>query len=144
MKLYILFLSLFTSACIVSDNALHHHHTLDYVELTVHDLEAAKRFYGEAFGWRFNDYGPEYAGIQRHDGQGEVGGMVPGEVVPGGPLLILYSDDLESSVRAVTAAGGTITVEPFPFPGGRRFHFRDPAGNELAVWAEPEESSGAK
>jgi len=111
----------------------HQHHTIDYIEFTVDDLAQAKRFYGTAFGWTFNDYGPEYAGIQRAGG-GEVGGMrLDSSVKTGGPLVVLYSDDLEESVRAVREAGGQIVKEPFDFPGGRRFHFLDPAGNELAV-----------
>ena len=113
----------------------HQHHTIDYIELAVVDLADAKRFYGAAFGWKFNDYGPEYAGIQRLGG-GEVGGMRrDSNVQRGGPLVILYSDDIEASVRAVRDAGGQIVKEPFAFPGGRRFHFTDPAGNELAVWS---------
>jgi uncharacterized protein len=112
----------------------HSHHTIDYIEIAVTDVDAAKAFYSSAFGWSFNDYGPEYAGIQG-DGD-EVGGLRRAdEVRAGGPLVILYSDDLEASVDAVSHAGGTI-VEPItPFPGGRRFHFTDPAGNELAVWS---------
>jgi len=117
----------------------HTHHTIDYIELTVHDMDAARAFYGRAFGWEFNDYGPEYTGIRRHDGDGEVGGLRPGDVTAGGPLVILYSDDLEASVRAVEGAGGTISVPIFAFPGGRRFQFRDPSGNELAVWGAPQE-----
>jgi predicted enzyme related to lactoylglutathione lyase len=114
---------------------MHRHHTIDYIEIAVPDVEQAKAFYAGAFGWAFNDYGPEYAGIQG-DGK-EVGGLRRDAIVrPGGPLVILYSDDLESSVDAVSSAGGTI-VEPISsFPGGRRFHFADPAGNELAVWSE--------
>lgn len=112
---------------------MHTHHAIDYVELTVRDLAEAKRFYTEAFGWGFNDYGPEYAGIQGADG--EVGGLHQTEELrTGGPLVILYSDDLEASVDAVRSAGGTIAQEPYSFPGGRRFHFLDPSGNELAVW----------
>jgi uncharacterized protein len=114
---------------------VHHHHTIDYIEFAVRDLAAAKRFYAEAFGWEFNDYGPEYAGIK--SGDGEAGGMYPAEDVrTGGPLVILYSRDLEQSLTAVRAAGGTIAREPYAFPGGRRFHFQDPSGNELAVWSE--------
>ena len=114
---------------------MHHHHTIDYIEFTVRDMQAAQSFYGTAFGWRFTDYGPDYAGIQRHDGDGEVGGLRrDDEVTPGGALVVLFSEDLEASVRAVQAAGGKIVVEPFAFPGGRRFHFQDPSGNELAVW----------
>lgn len=111
------------------------HHTIDYIEFSVHDMAAAQRFYAAAFGWLFTDYGPEYAGIQRHDGEGEVGGLRKVErVVTGGPLIVLYSDDLAASQAAVVAAGGRILVEPFSFPGGRRFEFADPSGNALAVW----------
>jgi predicted enzyme related to lactoylglutathione lyase len=111
------------------------HHTIDYVEFTVRDLAAAKRFYTTAFGWQFNDYGPEYAGIK--GAAGEVGGLhQSSEARTGGPLVILYSQDLEQSVAAVRSAGGTIVREPFAFPGGRRFQFTDPSGNELGVWSE--------
>ena len=112
----------------------HTHHAIDYIELSVTDIAAAKRFYSAAFQWQFNDYGPDYAGIQ---GEGrEVGGLVQTESVrPGGPLVVLYSEDLDASVKAVRDAGGRITTKPFEFPGGRRFHFADPSGNELAVWA---------
>jgi uncharacterized protein len=119
----------------MSAPAPHVHHTIDYIELAVTDLGAAKRFYGAAFGWRFTDYGDAYVGIQG-DGR-EVGGFRPeAEVRPGGPLVILYSRDLEGTLAAVEAAGGRIVTPPFAFPGGRRFHFADPAGNELAVWSE--------
>ncbi len=111
------------------------HHTIDYIEFNVTDMAESQRFYSEAFGWAFNDYGPDYAGIR--SGEGEVGGFrSDAPVVPGGPLVILYSDDLEASLDRVRAAGGTIVTEPFEFPGGRRFHFTDPSGNELAVWSE--------
>jgi predicted enzyme related to lactoylglutathione lyase len=117
----------------------HVHHAIDYVELTVTDIGRAKRFYGDAFAWRFTDYGPAYAGI-RHSGddRGEVGGLRLDEVAPaaGGPLVLLYSTDLDGTLDAVTAAGGEVVAGPYPFPGGRRFHFRDPSGNELGVWAQ--------
>jgi len=113
----------------------HTHHRIDYLEFTVRDLAAAKRFYSEAFGWSFNDYAPTYAGIQADEEGMEVGGMAEGEPRPGGVLVVLYSTDLPASEAAVVAAGGTITTPPFDFPGGRRFHFHDPSGNELAVWA---------
>jgi len=116
------------------------HHAIDYVEFTVHDLDAAKRFYAAAFGWQFNDYGPEYTGIK--GGNGEVGGLrQSADGRTGGPLVILYSNDLEKTLAAVRAAGGKIVREPFPFPGGRRFQFTDPSGNELGVWSE---AAGAK
>jgi predicted enzyme related to lactoylglutathione lyase len=114
---------------------MHSHHTIDYIEFNVRDLAAAKRFYTSAFGWTFTDYGPTYAGIQRAGG-GEVGGLSQtNEARTTGPLVILYSDDLDKSVKAVKAAGGKILKEPYAFPGGRRFHFTDPSGNELAVWS---------
>jgi predicted enzyme related to lactoylglutathione lyase len=110
------------------------HHAIDYVEFTVRDLGAAKRFYAAAFGWQFNDYGPEYAGIK--GAKGEVGGLnQTAQPRTGGPLVILYSKDLEKTLDAVRAAGGKIVREPFAFPGGRRFQFTDPSGNELGVWS---------
>jgi uncharacterized protein len=113
---------------------MHSHHAIDYVEFTVRDLAAAKRFYAAAFGWQFTEYGPVYAAIRGADR--EVGGLYQAdEVRTTGPLVILYSEDLEKSVQAVVAAGGKILKEPYAFPGGRRFHFTDPSGNELAVWA---------
>jgi predicted enzyme related to lactoylglutathione lyase len=113
---------------------MHIHHTIDYIEFVVRDLAAAKHFYAQAFGWRFTDYGPGYAGI--HGVDGEVGGLrQSNEVVRGGPLVVLYSTDLGTSLDAVRSAGGSIVQEPFEFPGGRRFHFLDPSGNELAVWS---------
>ena len=110
------------------------HHAIDYIEFTVHDLATAKRFYAQAFGWAFNDYGPEYAGIKGVSG--EDGGLrQSAETRSGGPLVVLYSQELEQSLAAVRSAGGKIVREPFSFPGGRRFQFTDPSGNELGVWA---------
>lgn len=112
------------------------HHEINYIEFAVRDMAQAQRFYEAAFGWTFNDYGPGYAGI-RKSGGGEVGGLrLTSEVETGGPLVILYSNDLDRSLAAVRAAGGEVTREPYEFPGGRRFHFSDPSGNELAVWSE--------
>jgi predicted enzyme related to lactoylglutathione lyase len=112
----------------------HTHHAIDYVEIAVSDLDAAKAFYTSAFGWSLNDYGDDYAGIQGDDK--EVGGLrLDSDVRPGGPLVLLWSDDLERSVEAITAAGGTITAPIYSFPGGRRFHFADPSGNELGVYS---------
>lgn len=117
----------------------HPHHSIDYVELAVTDLEQAKRFYATAFGWELNDYGPEYAGIQNPLGGAapEVGGLRLDEAArPGGPLVLLYSTDLDRTLAAVVEAGGTVVSGPYDFPGGRRFHFADPSGNELGVWTE--------
>lgn len=113
----------------------HEHHAIDYIELAVTDMAAAQRFYGAAFGWQFNDYGPDYAGIR--GARREMGGLrVDAQVKPGGPLVVLYSKDLDATLAAVRAAGGRVVAEPFGFPGGRRFHFADPSGNELAVWSD--------
>ena len=112
------------------------HHTIDYIEINVSDMATARAFYERAFGWAFNDYGPTYSGIRAASGDGEVGGLngarTPG---PGGPLVLLFSDDLDATVSAVEAAGGTVTSRPYEFPGGRRFEFSDPSGNVLGVWA---------
>ena len=114
----------------------HRHHAIGYIELTVTDVARATQFYADAFGWQFNEYGPEYAGIRGPDDT-EIGGLRQDSVVrAGGPLVLLFSDDLDRSVDAVRNAGGTVVVEPYAFPGGRRFHFADPSGNELGVWAE--------
>ena len=111
------------------------HHTINYIELSVTDMEAAKAFYAAAFGWTFNDYGPGYQGIIH--GDGESGGLRLAEAVTtGGPLVVLYSSALEDSLESVTDAGGTIEKAIFSFPGGRRFEFLDPSGNRLAVWSD--------
>ena len=112
------------------------HHTIGYIELTATDLGAAKDFYSAAFGWQFNDYGPDYAGIVSPDGHGEVGGLngTGDGTVGASPLVLLHSDDLDASEAAVKAAGGTIATAPFEYPGGRRFHFTDPVGNGLGVY----------
>lgn len=122
------------------ENSAHTHHALDYVELGVTDFAATKAFYGSAFGWTFTDYGPgpAYVGIRgvATTEDVEVGGFrLDDEVTPGGPLVLLYSSDLDASAQAVRDAGGDVTEEPYDFPGGRRFHFSDPSGNELGVWS---------
>ena len=111
------------------------HHTISYIELAAGDLEASKAFYAAAFGWTFNDYGPEYAGIRSASGDGEVGGLnTHGEGGAGGALVLLVSDDVDASLVSVQAAGGRV-VEPLePYPGGRRFTFADPAGTVLGVF----------
>lgn len=113
------------------------HHGFDYIELGAIDLPATRAFYEAAFGWVFTEYGPHYAGIRAVDGDGEVGGLTTTRAPGGnGPLVLLYSDDLDGSVVAVEQAGGTVSSGPYGFPGGRRFTFTDPSGNELGVWSE--------
>lgn len=116
-------------------DASHTHHAIDYIEFAVTDMAVSKRFYEAAFGWTFNDYGPDYAGIRKEGG--EAGGFrLEPEVSTGGPLVVLYSTDLDTTITKVRDAGGRVVQEPFDFPGGRRFHFLDPSGNELAVYSE--------
>ena len=105
---------------------------IDYIEFPARDAVAMKAFYGQAFGWRFTDYGPDYAAFE---GEGTDGGFAAGAEAPAAPLVVLYADDLEAMEAKVRAAGAAVTRPIFSFPGGRRFHFRDPAGTELAVWA---------
>ena len=105
---------------------------LDYLELPGGDLPATKAFYGAAFGWTFVDYGPEYAAFEA----GLDGGLDAQADATRTPLPVLFASDLEAMLAKVEAAGGVIVKPVFAFPGGRRFHFRDPAGNELAVWSE--------
>ncbi len=109
---------------------------IDNIEFNVADIERSKTFYGSAFGWTFTDYGPTYTEFS--DGR-LLGGFTTGEPVkPGGPLVILYATDLADTQRRLEAAGATISRPVFSFPGGRRFHFIDPDGYELAVWSTPE------
>lgn len=112
------------------------HGKINYVEFPSQNLEATKAFFHRAFGWTFVDHGPEYAAFSN---EGLDGGFFKAELASstdnGGALLIFYSEDLEDSLGRVEAAGGRIVKPIFSFPGGRRFHFTEPGGNELAVWA---------
>ena len=113
------------------------HHSLSYIEFGVKDLARAREFYEAAFGWEFNDYGPAYSGIKAPDGEGEAGGLNPASApAASGPLVLIFSTDLEATLAAVRDAGGTIVAAPYDYPGGRRFEFTDPSGNRLGVYAE--------
>jgi len=107
---------------------------LDYFELPGGDLPSVKAFYGAAFGWSFVDYGPEYAAFNEGLDGGFNAHTPPDDTKA--PLPVLWADDIEVMAAKVEAAGGVILKPIFAFPGGRRFHFRDPAGTELAVWSE--------
>ena len=107
---------------------------IDYIELPATDIAATKRFYSDAFGWKFTDYGPDYTSFE--DGRLAGGFTKNGTVAKGGPLVVIYADKLEAVEAKVRQAGATIVKPIFSFPGGRRFHFSDPSGNELAVWSE--------
>ena len=106
---------------------------IDYVEFYASDLARTKAFYTTVFGWKFTDYGPAYVGFE----DGRIGGGFWKEgKVGAGPLIILYAADLAATEAKVRDAGGKIVKPAYAFPGGRRFHFTDPNGNELAVWSE--------
>lgn len=111
--------------------------TINYLELPARDLDAVQAFYESAFDWTFTDYGPDYRAF--NDGTID-GGFYRAEsrssTSNGAALIVLYAEDLESVEATVRACGGDVVKEPFPFPGGRRFHFADPNGNELAVWSD--------
>lgn len=107
---------------------------INYVELSSTDIGASQSFFAKAFGWSFTGYGPHYAAF---DNAGLDGGIEAADGPQKPPLVILYAPDLDAAEAAVRAAGGEITVAQFDFPGGRRFHFREPGGNVLAVWSEP-------
>jgi predicted enzyme related to lactoylglutathione lyase len=113
------------------------HEKLNYVEYPAADLPATKAFFEAAFGWTFVDYGPEYTAFA---GQGLDGGFFKADkasrTANGAALLVFYSLDLEATLHKVKKAGGTIAQPIFDFPGGRRFHFTEPSGNEFAVWSD--------
>ncbi len=107
---------------------------IDYIELPASDLHATKAFYGTVFGWKFEDYGPGYTSFF----DGRIGGGFTAETPPParGALLVIYASDLAAIQQSIRNAGGRIVKDTFSFPGGRRFHFADPNGNELAVWSD--------
>lgn len=115
------------------------HHKINYIEFTTTDIEKAKKFYSTVFGWSFKDWGPDYIDCNA-DSSGIAIGFAKGaageELPKSAPLAVLYSADLKATEEAIVAAGGSIVVPTFEFPGGRRFHFSDGLGNVLGVWSE--------
>ena len=107
---------------------------INYVEFKAKDLEGIKEFYTTSFHWSFTDYGPTYTAFSE---SGLQGGFEKNEnEIVNGALIILYHQDLELIKSKIIDSGGVISKDIFSFPGGRRFHFLDPAGNELAVWSD--------
>jgi predicted enzyme related to lactoylglutathione lyase len=110
---------------------------IDYIELPAKDLDAIQSFYEKALGWSFTDYGSEYRAFtdEKLDG-----GFYPSDLCSstqtGAALVIIYAVNLEATKETILSSGGTIIKDIFSFPGGRRFHFTDPHGNELAVWSD--------
>lgn len=116
---------------------MNEHEKLNYVEFPCKDLAATKSFFQDAFGWAFVDYGPEYSAFT---GEGLDGGFFLSNqsalTANGSALLVFYSRTLEQTLAKVETAGGTIIKPIFDFPGGRRFQFSEPSGNEFAVWSD--------
>ena len=106
---------------------------ITYVEFKAIDLELTKKFYGESFSWKFKDHGASYVAFSK---SGLRGGFEKSDVVINGALIVLYHEKLDKIKEKIVKHGGTISVDTFAFPGGRRFHFMDPSGNELAVWSD--------
>jgi len=110
------------------------HTKINYVELTASNLETVKEFYSLCFDWEFTDYGPDYTAFSN---AGLEGGFAKSDATPASNvLLVLYNENLEAIQKVVQKHGGEIVQEIFSFPGGRRFHFTDPCGNEMAIWSE--------
>ena len=113
------------------------HEKINYVELPAKDLAETKAFFQSVFGWSFVDYGPEYTAFEN---QGLDGGFFKSDLASstekGAALIVFYSNQLEATLAKVEKAGGSIVRPIFSFPGGRRFHFTEPSGNEFAVWSE--------
>lgn len=116
---------------------MNEHEKINYVELSASDLNATKNFFSQAFGWSFQDYGPEYAAFSN---QGVDGGFFKSDLSSstrnGAALIVFYSNNIEATQEKVINAKGTIIKPIFSFPGGRRFHFTEPSGNEFAVWTD--------
>lgn len=121
----------------MSEPSLHdaaHDRRIDYIEMASTDIARTKRFYGEVFGWKFTDYGPEYTSFE--DGRLSGGFYKADAARPGTVLVVVFALELAAAEQRVRAAGGQIVKPIFSFPGGHRFHFTDPSGNELAVWSD--------
>ena len=120
-----------------SDPLQHDVLNISYIEFPAADLDQTQTFYEAVFGWRFTEYGPEYRAF---NDERMNGGFYKSELFSstanGAALVVLYCKNLEASLDRVVKAGGQISAEIFDFPGGRRFQFKDPNGNELAVWSD--------
>jgi len=113
------------------------HEKLNYLEFPARDLNKTKGFFESAFGWTFEDFGPDYCSFSK---QGLDGGFYRSDLQSkpetGAALAIFYSTDLKETQAKVEKAGGAIVQKIFSFPGGQRFHFCEPSGNEFAVWSD--------
>lgn len=116
---------------------MNQHEKINYLEYAAHNLDATKAFFDAVFGWQFTDYGPDYTAF---DFQGLMGGFYRAELASRqdtcGALTVFYSDNLEETLAKIESHKAEIVKPIFSFPGGRRFHFLEPSGNEFAVWGE--------
>jgi len=114
------------------------HEKINYIEFPAKDIEKTKAFFSRIFGWTFTDYGPEYTSFSKDAGLkgGFYKSALKVSTEQGGALIVFYSQELEQTQAKIEAAGGAIIKSIFAFPGGRRFHFTDPNGNEYAVWSD--------
>lgn len=113
------------------------HNKINYIEFAAHDLDKTKSFFNEVFGWEFTDYGPDYTAYESRDIDcGIFRAKLSSKTENGGVLVVFYSENLEETLKHIKKAGGAISREIFSFPGGRRFHFIEPCGNEIAVWSD--------
>lgn len=123
---------------------MNQHEKINYVEFQAKDIAATKAFFVNAFGWTFVDYGPDYTSFSD---EGLTGGFFKSDLAAstatGSALIVLYSESLEQTLSKIEAAGGVVVRPIFPFPGGRRFHFSEPSGNELAVWSDRDAAGNA-
>ncbi|MBC8335949.1 MAG: VOC family protein [Anaerolineales bacterium] len=121
---------------------MNEHEKINYVEFPAKDIAATKDFFTKVFGWSFEDYGPDYVAFSN---EGLDGGFYKSDLVAaiktGSTLIVFYSKDLEKTQTKIEAAGGSILRAIFSFPGGSRFHFADPNGNEYAVWSDKNENN---
>ncbi len=112
---------------------------INYIEFPVIDMSDAKAFYTAAFGWAYQDYGPSYASFTNAGIDGGFDANADRKPSKHGALVVLFEKDIEACLARVKAAGGKISLPILEFPGGRRFHFVDPSGNELSVWTDVSE-----
>ena len=117
---------------------MNEHEKINYVEFPAKDIEATKTFFSNVFNWSFEDFGPDYTAFSN---EGLDGGFFRADLFSsaqnGSALIVFYSKELEQTQKKIEEAGGRILQEIYSFPGGRRFHFAEPSGNEFAVWSDP-------
>jgi len=113
--------------------------TINYIELPANEIAETKIFYQQVFGWEFTDWGPNYISFSGAGIDGGFNGDSGIEANRPGVLVVLYAEDLEGTLEKVKQAGAEIIEDIYDFPGGRRFHFLDPNGNELAIWSPPKD-----